>query len=122
MKLETMVFRFGNNSRIINRNTNTSIQRCLESTNGAFRFGLITAHKDTDFRSVDPWMRVRNPSCKTKKDADPYLTLKSHNTIYQDDKSFDCDNLFSLSWQRQVRPDMGPPDSGHEIYYLLTNI
>jgi len=34
-------------------------------------------------------------------DADPYLTMKSHNTIYQDDKSFDCDNLFSLSWQRQ---------------------
>jgi len=34
-------------------------------------------------------------------DADPYLTLKSHNTIYQDDKSFDCDNLLSLSWQRQ---------------------
>ena len=34
------VFRFGNNSRIHNRNTNTSIQRCLESTNGCFRFGF----------------------------------------------------------------------------------
>jgi len=34
-------------------------------------------------------------------DADPYLTFKGHNTIYQEDKSFDCDNLFSLSWQRQ---------------------
>ena len=115
-KLETFCevrnngFRFGNNSRIIHRNTNTSIQRCLESTNGAFRFGFITI-----LRSVDPWMRVNKPSYKTKKDADPYLTLKSHNTIYQDDKSFDCDNLFSLSWQRQVRPDMGRPNSGHEI-------
>ena len=48
------------------------------------------------------FMRVNMNRYKTKIDADPYLTLKSHNTIYQDDKSFDCDNLFSLSWQRQV--------------------
>ena len=33
-------FRFGNDTRIYHRNTNTSIQRCLESTNGSFRFGF----------------------------------------------------------------------------------
>ena len=33
-------FRFGNDTRIYHRNTNTSVQRCLESTNGSFRFGF----------------------------------------------------------------------------------
>ena len=57
-KLETFCevrnngFRFGNNSRIIHRNTNTSIQRCLESTNGAFRVG---------FKTVLPELMGRDP-------------------------------------------------------------
>ena len=73
-KLETFCevrnngFRFGNNSRIIYRNTNTSIQRCLASTNGAFRSGFKTFP-----RSVNPWMRGITLVIKPKKMLIPIL-------------------------------------------------